>query len=224
MYLNSDLKYNLYRFTKAHLDHYYDALSEIRQGHKLTDWIDFIFPHVIGVGADEKSEFYAIRSRAEAQAYLNNQYLCKHLFEITEALLSHKEKPIQEIFEQEEDIKKLRSCMTLFGFVHNEYLFLMHNDIFSQVIRTFLDKGYDARAYNITHSVPWHQLEAYEKVKDQVSDRATRQAEKELGLAEGEYCMGMCHLIWGIEKEILKNEYSIDWKTPSELDPDTRYD
>ena len=30
---------------------------------------------------------------------------------------------------------------------------------------------------------------------------------------------GFCFLYWGIKKEILKEDYGIDWKTPKELNP-----
>ena len=30
---------------------------------------------------------------------------------------------------------------------------------------------------------------------------------------------GFCHIFWAAKKRILKEEHSIDWKTPVEMDP-----
>ena len=44
---------------------------------------------------------------------------------------------------------------------------------------------------------------------------------KEIG--RGGY-LGYCHLYWATKKRILKEKYSIDWKSPSELNPHILYD
>ena len=31
--------------------------------------------------------------------------------------------------------------------------------------------------------------------------------------------LGLCHVFWATKKRILKEQYSIDWKTPVEMDP-----
>ena len=36
--------------------------------------------------------------------------------------------------------------------------------------------------------------------------------------------IGSCHRIWAIQKQILKEKYSITWYTPSELHPEIKYD
>lgn len=35
---------------------------------------------------------------------------------------------------------------------------------------------------------------------------------------------GFCHLFWATKKRILKQKYGVDWQTPAERNPDTRYD
>lgn len=45
--------------------------------------------------------------------------------------------------------------------------------------------------------------------------------EKEIG--KGGY-LGYCHLYWATKKRILKEKYSIDWKSPAELNPYVIYD
>ena len=36
--------------------------------------------------------------------------------------------------------------------------------------------------------------------------------------------MGFCHQLWPTKKRILKEKYNIDWKTPSEMNPDIMFD
>lgn len=36
--------------------------------------------------------------------------------------------------------------------------------------------------------------------------------------------MGYCHLLWGRQKEILKEKYGIDWRTPVEMNPSVMFD
>lgn len=38
-----------------------------------------------------------------------------------------------------------------------------------------------------------------------------------------EIFMGRCHQVWFTKKELLAKE-GIDWKTPSEMNPDVRFD
>ncbi len=35
---------------------------------------------------------------------------------------------------------------------------------------------------------------------------------------------GYCHLVWSVQKRILKERHGIDWKTPKEMNPSVRYD
>ena len=36
--------------------------------------------------------------------------------------------------------------------------------------------------------------------------------------------LGSCHRIWALQKRILKEEYGITWYSPSELNPDIKFD
>ena len=36
--------------------------------------------------------------------------------------------------------------------------------------------------------------------------------------------IGFCHYYWGVKKQILHEDYGIDWKSPTELNPFTKYD
>jgi len=106
--------FNLARFLDAQSSTYTTALAELRAGCKRTHWIWFIFPQVSGLGLSSTSQFYAIRSRAEAAAYLAHPVLGPRLRECTDAILQHPQKTAAEIMGHPDDLK-LRSSMTLFS-------------------------------------------------------------------------------------------------------------
>jgi len=35
---------------------------------------------------------------------------------------------------------------------------------------------------------------------------------------------GYCHKFWKYKKQLLKEKYNIDWRTPQEMNPDCRFD
>ena len=35
---------------------------------------------------------------------------------------------------------------------------------------------------------------------------------------------GFCHVVWDTKKQVLKDEYEIEWRTPSEMNPDIIFD
>ena len=73
----------------------------------------YIFPQVQGLGLSAMSQRYAIKSLAEAGAYLNHPILGSRLMTCAEALLSIQGHSSDEIFGYPDDMK-LRSCATLF--------------------------------------------------------------------------------------------------------------
>ena len=106
--------FDLGRFVAAQEDTYAAALSEIRSGTKRSHWIWFIFPQVAGLGSSPMAQRYAIRSRAEAQAYLDHPILGGRLSECVEALLSVNGRSANQIMGSPDDLKLL-SSMTLFA-------------------------------------------------------------------------------------------------------------
>ena len=93
---------------------YQTALQEIRNGHKQTHWIWYVFPQMKGLGKSEISEYYGINGREEAYAYIDHPVLRERLVEITQAVLDSK-KTVYEIFGA--DTIKVRDCMRLFASV-----------------------------------------------------------------------------------------------------------
>ena len=108
--------YNLSRFVQAQEDDYERALSEIRSGRKRSHWMWYIFPQYDGLGSSAASKRYAIRSLAEAEAYLRHPVLGPRLVECAEAALAVESDSASEVFGFPDDMK-LRSCATLFAHV-----------------------------------------------------------------------------------------------------------
>ena len=115
-------KYNLERFIEAQEQTYEHALQEIRRGCKSGHWIWYIFPQLRGLGKSRLSDYYGIEDLQEATDYLSHPVLGWRLCEITEALLVHSDKNIEEIFRQI-DAKKVCSSMTLFDAAFPNYIF-----------------------------------------------------------------------------------------------------
>ena len=108
--------FDLGRFVSAQEDVYESALAEIRGGRKRTHWMWFIFPQIAGLGSSVTSSRFAIKSAAEARAYLAHPILGRRLLECCEALLRVNGGSASEIFGSPDDMK-LRSCATLFASV-----------------------------------------------------------------------------------------------------------
>ena len=67
--------YNLGRFVQAQEQNYDQALAEIKRGRKQSHWMWYIFPQFDGLGFSSTSKRYAIKSVAEATAYLSHPVL-----------------------------------------------------------------------------------------------------------------------------------------------------
>ncbi len=76
----------------------------------------YIFPQFDGLGFSATSKRYAIKSVAEAEAYLAHPVLGPRLRECAEAVLHVEERSASDIFGSPDDLK-LRSCATLFAHV-----------------------------------------------------------------------------------------------------------
>ena len=92
------------------------ALAEIRSGRKRSHWMWYVFPQIAGLGFSETSRRYALRSTAEARAYLAHPLLGPRLVECFEAALGIEDRTAHEIFGSPDDLK-FRSCATLFACV-----------------------------------------------------------------------------------------------------------
>ena len=121
---------------------YATALAEIRKGRKITHWIWYVFPQLRGIGKSEKSFFFGLENREEAEAYLANEILGARLIEITTALLDLPETNILKIVSGV-DAVKLRSCMTLFSQMKNA------PTIFEEVLEKYFGGKKDEKTLSI---------------------------------------------------------------------------
>lgn len=88
-------------------------LDELRAGFKRSHWMWFVFPQIEGLGASSMAQRYAIRSLAEARAYLAHPILGARLRECTAIIAGLSETDPKKIFGGI-DAMKLRSSLTLF--------------------------------------------------------------------------------------------------------------
>lgn len=109
--------HDLDRFVIAQADVWPAPLEELRRGRKQSHWMWFIFPQIAGLGMSAMSQYYAIRSRDEAAAYLAHDVLGPRLVEATDAVLGHVGRTTAEAIFGDIDAVKFRSSMTLFDSV-----------------------------------------------------------------------------------------------------------
>lgn len=134
--------YDLERFYKAQEYDYETALSEIRNGRKESHWMWYIFPQVTGLGRSTTAEYYAIKSKEEAKAYIEDPVLGKRLIEISQTLLQVSSDDAEMVMGWPDNLK-LRPCMTLFAEVAPE------QPVFRNVLEKFYDGEMDEKTLDI---------------------------------------------------------------------------
>lgn len=108
--------YDLQRFVEAQNTCFDEVCSELHAGRKKSHWMWFIFPQLQGLGSSPMAVRYAISSKQEAQAYLDNAILGPRLKQCTELVFRVEGRSITQIFGSPDDLK-FRSSMTLFASV-----------------------------------------------------------------------------------------------------------
>jgi uncharacterized protein (DUF1810 family) len=112
--------HDLNRFVEAQEGVYEQALAEIRAGRKRSHWMWFIFPQIDGLGSSPTARRYAIRTRAEAEAYLAHPVLGPRLVACAgAAAVVPGTASALDVFGAPDDMK-LRSSATLFACVSPE--------------------------------------------------------------------------------------------------------
>lgn len=106
--------FDLQRFVDAQEGVYERALAELREGHKRSHWMWFMFPQIAGLGHSVMAQTYAIRSLDEARSYFAHAILGARLRECTKAVLAVAGKSAHGILGSPDDLK-LHSSMTLFA-------------------------------------------------------------------------------------------------------------
>ena len=110
----SEDRYDLARFVTAQDPVYGAVAAELRAGRKTSHWMWFVFPQVEGLGFSPMAQRYAIRSLAEARAYLDHPVLGVRLRQCTALVNAVEGRAIRAILGSPDDLK-FRSSMTLFA-------------------------------------------------------------------------------------------------------------
>ncbi|VVN33044.1 hypothetical protein PS862_01003 [Pseudomonas fluorescens] len=120
-------RFDLQRFIQAQNPVFERVQDELMAGRKRSHWMWFIFPQFTGLGDSEMSRHFAIRSAAEALAYLEHPVLSARLRNCTQWVMDIEQRPIAAIFGHPDDLK-FHSSMTLFAQVDTE------DDLFSRAL------------------------------------------------------------------------------------------
>lgn len=139
--------HDLDRFVQAQADDYLPALSEVRAGRKQSHWMWYTFPQFDGLGFSSASKRYAIKSVAEAEAYLVHPVLGPRLVECCEAAVGVEGRSAAEVFGSPDDIK-LRSCATLFAAVSPA------GSVFERVLDKYFGGARDERTLRLMGVAP----------------------------------------------------------------------
>lgn len=140
--MNAADPFDLNRFLQAQEGAYAAALAELRAGRKTSHWMWFVFPQIDGLGRSTTARHYAIKSLAEARAYLAHPVLGKRLRECAAAVLGVGGRAASEIFGYPDDLK-FCSSMTLFERAEPDC------DLFSGALNKFFEGGRDPMTLEI---------------------------------------------------------------------------
>jgi len=117
-----DDTFDLDRFVEAQAGIFDQALEELRAGAKQSHWMWFVFPQMAGLGRSPIAQHFAIRSSAEAGAYLDHRLLGPRLRLAVEAVLPWAGRRSAEAIFGAIDATKLNSSLTLFEAVSGDPL------------------------------------------------------------------------------------------------------
>lgn len=139
--------HNLSRFVQAQAENYDQALSEIRTGRKRSHWMWYIFPQFDGLRSSSTSRRYAIKSIAEAEAYLRHPVLGPRLVECCEAVIGVNGRSAHDIFGSP-DHMKLWWCATLFAQVSGP------GSVFEGLLGKYFEGMPDQRTLHLIGAAP----------------------------------------------------------------------
>jgi len=108
---------DLERFHDGYRHDYDQTLTEVQAGRKRSHWMWFIFPQVAGLRSSPTAAHYAIRSRAEAEAFLHDPILGPGYRTLVDGVwqqVVERGVTIRDLFGRPDD-HKLVSSLTLFA-------------------------------------------------------------------------------------------------------------
>ena len=104
---------DLIRFVDAQKQVNEQVVDELKAGRKLTHWMWFIFPQLVGLGRSATAQKFGIKDLHQAKRYLDNPVLGERLRHCTNLMVGHEGRSAREILGSPDDLK-FRSCLTLF--------------------------------------------------------------------------------------------------------------
>lgn len=135
------MAHNLDRFLLPQARIFQVVLKELKEGHKRSHWMWYIFPQLKGLGHSYNSKFYGISGPEEASEYLEDPILGQRIREVSETILNLPGNGSEAIFGGI-DAMKLRSSMTLFDLASP-------NDVFACVLDKYFNGQRDNKTLNI---------------------------------------------------------------------------
>ena len=138
----SDDPHKLNRFLEAQKGDYDRALSEIKAGRKRTHWMWYIFPQFHGLAFSSTSQFYAIKSVEEAEAFLSHPTLGERLRACAEAVVGVEGRSATEIFGSPDDVK-LKSSASLFARISPA------GSVFHRILDKYYEGEFDAKTLGL---------------------------------------------------------------------------
>jgi uncharacterized protein (DUF1810 family) len=139
--------YNLQRFVRAQDRNFETAREELRRGRKTTHWMWYVFPQMEGLGHSPTSQNFAIKSKAEALAYLAHPVLGPRLEECTDIVNALHALSAHQIFGSPDDMK-FGSSMTLFHTVSPEIA------VFNEALEKYFGGEVDPRTLDLMRANP----------------------------------------------------------------------
>ena len=109
-----DDPHDLARFVEAQAPVFERVLRELGAGRKESHWMWFVFPQIAGLGHSPMAVRFALRSLAEAEAYIGHDLLGARLAQCTDLVNRIQGRSIVSILGRPDDLK-FRSSMTLFS-------------------------------------------------------------------------------------------------------------
>jgi uncharacterized protein (DUF1810 family) len=107
-------EFDFSRFAEAQAPIINQVRRELSDGLKRTHWMWYIFPQLRGLGNSPTARLYAIKSLAEAKAYLDHPVLGPRLLECTNLVNAVEGRSAYQIFGSPDDMK-FHSSITLFS-------------------------------------------------------------------------------------------------------------
>lgn len=117
-------------------------ITELTQGQKKSDWMDFTFPQIAGSVTERASSIYAIQSIQHAHLYMNHSGLANRLRFNAKLILRNPEKDIERLLNPI-DTTKLHASMTLFSLISPQ------DTIFQHILSDFFDSKKNIRTLQI---------------------------------------------------------------------------